>query len=97
MHGVEALDGARLLGHRCDHPMCQRVAANHVVVSSAALCRTGASGRSGATPPTARWRIRVGRVGGHGSCATWARQDPELVAADLERLRLLLGEPLTLW
>jgi hypothetical protein len=36
MHGVDALAEARLLGHRCDKPLCQRVAPSHVRVSSAA-------------------------------------------------------------
>jgi hypothetical protein len=36
MHGVDALAEARLLGHRCAKPLCQRVAPSHVRVSSAA-------------------------------------------------------------
>ena len=39
MNGVDALAEARLLGHRCHNPLCQRIAPNHVVVSSAAQNR----------------------------------------------------------
>jgi hypothetical protein len=35
VHGVAALESARLLGHRCDNPLCQRIGTGHVVVSSA--------------------------------------------------------------
>ena len=45
MHGVEALDDARLLGHRCDNPLCQRIAPDHVVVSCAAQNRREWSNR----------------------------------------------------
>ena len=38
-YGVEALDQVRVLGHRCDNPLCQRVGLGHVVASSAALNR----------------------------------------------------------
>lgn len=95
MHGVEALDGARLLGHRCDNPLCQRVAGDHVVVSSAAQNRREWSIRRRqpdsplADPRGPRRRARELR--------DLAREDPDLVAADLERLRELLGEQLTLW
>lgn len=34
VHGIEALEGARVLGHRCDNPLCQRIGPGHVVVSS---------------------------------------------------------------
>lgn len=34
VHGVGALEGARVLGHRCDNPLCQRIGPGHVVVSS---------------------------------------------------------------
>lgn len=95
MHGVEALEQARLLGHRCDNPLCQRVAPGHVVISSAAMNRREWSIRRSlpqsplADPRGARRRARELR--------DMARENPELVAADLERLRQLLGEQLTLW
>lgn len=95
MHGVEALDDARLLGHRCDNPLCQRIAPEHVVVSSAAQNRREWSIRRKlpdsplADPRGPRRRARELR--------DMARLDPELVAADLDRLRQLLGEQLTLW
>lgn len=95
MHGVDALAQARLLGHRCDNPLCQRVASDHVVVSSAAQNRREWSIRRSqpdsplADPRGPRRRARELR--------DLAREDPELVAADLERLRQLLGEQLTLW
>lgn len=34
-HGVDALLNAPVLGHRCDNPLCQRVGAGHVSISSA--------------------------------------------------------------
>ncbi len=34
-HGVDALEQARVLGHRCDNAICQRVDDDHVRVSSA--------------------------------------------------------------
>ena len=39
MHGGDALAQARLLGHRCHNPLCQRIVPEHVVVSSAAQNR----------------------------------------------------------
>ncbi len=33
-HGVDALAATPVLGHRCDNPLCQRVAPGHVVASS---------------------------------------------------------------
>ena len=39
MNGVDVLAQARLLGHRCHNPLCQRIAPDHVVVSSAAQNR----------------------------------------------------------
>ena len=94
-YGVESLDEARLLGHRCDNVLCQRVGPGHVVVSSAVENRREWSARRNlpdsplADPRGPRRRARELR--------DMARTDPELVAADLDRLRLLLGEQLTLW
>jgi len=39
VHGAEALSATRVLGHRCDNPLCQRVAPGHVVASSASQNR----------------------------------------------------------
>jgi hypothetical protein len=39
MHSVDALAEAGLFGQRCDNPLCQRVAPDHVRVSSAAQNR----------------------------------------------------------
>ena len=95
MHGVDALDQARLLGHRCHNPLCQRIAPTHVVVSSARQNRQEWAVQRRlpysplADPRGPRRRARELR--------DLAREDPELVAADLERLRMLLGEQLTLW
>ncbi len=33
-HGVDSLAAAPVLGHRCDNPLCQRVAPGHVEASS---------------------------------------------------------------
>lgn len=95
MYGPDALNHARLLGHRCDNPLCQRIAPDHVVVSSAAenrrewSIRRNQLGSPLADPRGPRRRARELR--------DMARLDPELVAADLARLRQLLGEQLTLW
>lgn len=95
VHGVGALAQARLLGHRCDNVLCQRIAPGHVVVSSASQNRREWSIRRNlpdsplADPRGARRRARELR--------DLARADPDLVAADLARLRQLLGDQLTLW
>lgn len=95
MHGPDVLNNARLLGHRCDNPLCQRIALEHVVVSSAAQNRREWSIRRQlpdnplADPRGPRRRARELR--------DMARTDPGLVAAELARLRQLLGEQLTLW
>ena len=95
MHGVEALDDARLLGHRCDNPLCQRIAPEHVVVSTARKNRQEWAVQRRlpysplADPRGPRRRARELR--------DLAREDPQLVADDLARLQELLGEQLTLW
>ena len=95
MHGVEALAEARLLGHRCHNPLCQRISPDHVVVSSAAQNRREWSVQRRlpysplADPRGPRRRARELR--------DLAREDPQLVADDLARLQELLGEQLTLW
>ena len=95
VHGLDALREAELLGHRCDNPLCQRIAPGHVVVSSAAQNRREWSIRRQwmdgplADPRGPRRRARELR--------DMARVDPHLVAVELARLRQLLGEQLTLW
>jgi hypothetical protein len=68
MYGVDALAEARLLGHRCDKPLCQRVAPNHVMVSSAVQNRREWSIRRNL--PNFRSQAHAGRDGERGSCAT---------------------------
>jgi len=83
MHGAEALDYARLLGHRCDNPLCQRIAPEYVVVSSAAQnprewSAAQTARQSAGRPTRSPRRARELR--------DMARVDPELVASDLARL-----------
>jgi hypothetical protein len=68
MNGVHALAQARLLGHRCHNPLCQRIAPDHVVMSSAAQNRHEWAVQR--RRPTASWPTRAARVGGLGNCAT---------------------------
>jgi hypothetical protein len=95
MNGVDALAEARLLGHRCHNPLCQRIAPDHVMVSSAAQNRREWSVQRRlphsplADPRGPRRRARELR--------DLAREDPQLVADDLARFQELLGEQLTLW
>jgi hypothetical protein len=95
MNGVDALAQARLLGHRCHNPLCQRIAPDHVVASSAAQNRHEWAVQRRlpfsplADPRGPRRRARELR--------DLAREDPQLVADDLARLQELLGEQLTLW
>ena len=95
MNGVDALAEARLLGHRCHNPLCQRISRDHVVESSAAQNRREWSVQRRlpysplADPRGPRRRARELR--------DLAREDPQLVADDLARLQELLGEQLTLW
>lgn len=95
INGIEALQEARLLGHRCDNPLCQRIAPGHVEPSSALrnrrewVLRRHDLGSPLADARGARRRARELR--------DLARENPELVAVDLQRLRELLGEQLTLW
>lgn len=94
-HGVAALNEVPVLGHRCDNPLCQRVEAGHVVASSYEenrrewAARRDLAGSPLGDPRGSRKRSRELR--------DLARRDPALVAADLERLRCLYGEQLTLW
>jgi hypothetical protein len=95
VHGVAALDRARVLGHRCDNPLCQRVGPGHVVESSALenrrewAARRRVSGTPLGDPRGARGRARALR--------DMARVDPGRVADELASLRALLGEQLPLW
>lgn len=95
VNGVQALQDVRVLGHRCDNPLCQRIHPEHVVASSFAenrrewAIRRELSGSPLGDPRGARRRARELR--------DLARADPALVAADLERQRALYGEQLPLW
>lgn len=95
IHGVDVLAQARLLGHRCHNPLCQRIAPRHVVVSTARQNRAEWAVQRRlpysplADPRGPRRRARELR--------DLAREDPQLVADDLARLQELLGEQLTLW
>ena len=94
-HGVSVLDEVRVLGHRCDNPLCQRVGPGHLVASSATLnrrewaLRRVLAGSPLADPRGPRRRAQVLR--------NLARQDPAEVTADLDRIRRRTGEQLPLW
>ena len=94
-HGVSVLDEVRVLGHRCDNPLCQRVGPGHLVASSATLNRREwalrrlLAGSPLTDPRGPRQRAQVLR--------NLARQDPAEVAADLNRIRRQTGEQLPLW
>ena len=95
VHGVTGLSGVRVLGHRCDNPLCQRVGRGHVVALSYVenrrewALRKELTGSPLGDPRGSRRRARELR--------DLARQDPALVAADLARLMALYGEQLPLW
>lgn len=95
MHGAPALGRTSVLGHRCDNPLCQLVGPGHVVASSALENRREWAARRRLTgsplgdPRGARRRARILR--------DLARHDPADVAADLHRIRALLGEQMPLW
>ena len=94
-HGLEALEAAPLLGHRCDNPLCQRVGVDHVVVSTARQNRREWVHRRDlvvsplADPRGSRSRAEVLR--------SLARVDPAGVRAEIERVRASLPEQLRLW
>lgn len=93
--GVEALEDARLLGHRCDNPLCQRIDDDHVGVSTARRNRLEWLHRRDwvdsplADPRGARGRAEVLR--------RLARSDPFGVRIEIEKIRASLPEQLTLW
>lgn len=68
-HGLEALEAAPLLGHRCDNPLCQRVA--WTTWWCRRLDRTGASGCTVVTSWSRRWPIHAGRGRVLRCCARW--------------------------
>ena len=94
-NGAQAAAGVRVLGHRCDNPLCQRVGPGHVVASSYLenrrewVARRGVIGSPLADPRGARARARELR--------DLARVDPALVAADLARLARRFGEQPAWW
>jgi hypothetical protein len=83
-YGVDALDGVRVLGHRCDNPLCQRVDPEHVVASSPQAnrrewaVRRHVAGVALGDPRGARGRARALR--------DLARTDPAAVARDLNEV-----------
>ncbi len=88
-HGVDALEQARVLGHRCDNPICQRVDDDHVRVSSAVENRREWLSRRRELGPLADPRGPAARA---RMLRDTARVDPSLAAADLAGLRGRLGE-----
>lgn len=88
--GAEELRQARILGHRCDNPLCQRVAPEHVVISSPTenrrewVARRTLAGSPLSDPRGSGDRARRLR--------DLLRRDPALVAEELLRLRLLYGD-----
>ena len=94
-HGVAAAAEVQVLGHRCDNPLCQRVGPGHVVASSYLenrrewAIRRQQTGSPLGDPRGSRRRSRELR--------DLARIDPNLVTAELARLRSLYGEQLALW
>lgn len=95
-YGVDALRDSPLLGHRCDNPLCQLVGPGHVEVSSALKNRREWAARrlvadnGPLNDPRGPRRRAV-------ALRDKAREDPRLVAEDLEALKRLLGEQLRLW
>lgn len=93
--GLDALEAALLLGHRCDNPLCQRIGDGHVVVSSARQNRREWVQRRDlvdsplADPRGSRSRAEVLRA--------LARVDPVGVRDEIERVRASLPEQLALW
>lgn len=93
--GVDALAKTRILGHRCDNPLCQRIGPGHVVASSAVqnrrewASRRRLAGNPLNDPRGPRRRARALR--------DLARSDPGAVAADLAQLRRVNGEQVPLW
>ena len=93
-HGAEAAEQVRVLGHRCDNPLCQRVDPGHVVASSWEqnrrewVARRDLLGTPLADPRGARRRA--------GALRDLARRDPALVSAALAEQRQR-GEQCPLW
>lgn len=94
--GAEAAVGVPVFGHRCDNPLCQRIdAGRHVGPSTHQdnrrewAMRRDVLGTPLTDPRGARRRAHALRA--------LARTDPDLVSAELERLRHELGVQLALW
>lgn len=93
--GADAAVDVPVFGHRCDNPLCQRIAPGHVEASTYRanrrewVARRGVLGTPLADPRGARRRAHALRA--------LARTDPGLVGAELERLRGELGVQLALW
>jgi len=93
--GLDALLSVELLGHRCDNPLCQRVAPGHVVASTYVENRREWAARRDLTGSPLN--DRRGSRGRARALRDMARLDPGLVAAELVRRRELLGAQLSLW
>ncbi len=93
--GAQAAVQVPVFGHRCDNPLCQRIAPGHVEASTYRqnrqewVTRRHVLGTPLADPRGARRRAQVLRE--------LARTDPDLVSAELERLRSERGVQLALW
>lgn len=94
-HGLDALAEARLLGHRCDNPLCQRIDDGHVVASSALqnrrewVARRDSRDSPLSDPRGARSRAEALRA--------LARKEPWRVREEIERVRAALPDQLALW
>lgn len=93
--GPKAATDIPLLAHRCDNPLCQRVDPAHITPSTPLLNRREWSAR----------RFMIGSPLGD-SRGAWqraktlrdlGRRDPQLLAAELARLRRRTGHQPPLW
>lgn len=94
-HGLAALAGARILGHRCDNPLCQRIDEEHVVRSSPRENRLEwVSRRDLYDSPLADPRGPRGRA---ELLRSLARTDPVAVRDEIERVRKAAPQQMRLW
>lgn len=95
MHGAQVLDQVRVLGHRCDNPLYQRVPCEHVVPSSYVENRREWAARRelGGSPLGDPQGVRAAGTELRDMARGGIRH---LVAVDLARLRAFYGEQLKL-
>lgn len=94
-HGLSALTEARILGHRCDNPLCQRVDEAHIVRSSPRENRLEwVSRRDLHSSPLVDPRGPRARA---EALRALARTDPFTVRDEIERIKALLPRQLGLW